>query len=377
MRIIPFLLVLCIFFGCGSGKQKERTNTPVADSSQTTIKYAQKFSITNYTGYKILTVKKGNSKQSYVLYKKGSVKPETKDSRAIFVQTPVAKTACLSSLYIGFLDRLNETEKIIAVDNIDYISNKSVVEKVSSGKITQLAIAGKLNEEMTMSVKPELVINYGSGNLQSDRNEKLYNAGIPIVFCLDHFETTPLGRAEWIKFIACFFEKETLADSLFTETENNYIALKTEVAKTLEKPSVLTELKLNDAWYVPGGKSFMSTLIQDANANYCWKNDTAIGSLPLSFEQVYKVASGSDYWLNVLFAKSKKDLLKLDKRYANFNAFKKDAIYNNDLQLTEKGGNAYWETGLICPDLILLDLIKIFHPQLYKEKQFTYYRKLE
>ncbi|MDP2385626.1 MAG: ABC transporter substrate-binding protein [Bacteroidota bacterium] len=378
MRIIPFLFIFCLLFGCGPGKQKEESvNDTKSDPVETAINYSQNFSISNYNGYKILSVQKNGSKQKYVLYKKGTQKPEINDSRAIFVQTPVTKAACLSSLYVGFLDRLNETEKIIAIDNIDYIKNKTINEKVAAGKVAQLAIVGKMNEEMTLAIKPELVINYGSGNIQSDRNEKLYNAGIPIVYCFDHFENTPLGRAEWIKFIACFFEKERAADSLFSQTEANYIALKAEAAKATEKPTVLTELKLNDAWYVPGGKSFMSILIQDANAHYCWEKDTAIGSLPLSFEQVYKVASGSDYWLNVLYTKSKKDLLQLDKRYGDFNAFKQDALYNNDLQMTEKGGNAYWETGLICPDLILLDLIKIFHPNLYKEKQFTYYRKLE
>ncbi|HEY1040948.1 MAG TPA: ABC transporter substrate-binding protein, partial [Bacteroidia bacterium] len=167
------------------------------------------------------------------------------------------------------------------------------------------------------------------------------------------------------------------ADSLFSETEANYIALKTGAKKAATQPRVLTEIKLNDAWYVPGGKSFMSTLIQDANAHYCWEGDTSLGSLPLSFEQVYKTAADADYWLNVLFAKNKADISKLDKRYMNFKAFKNTTIYNNNLQVTDKGGNAYWETGLICPDLILSDMVKIFHPELGKDTTLNYYKKLE
>jgi iron complex transport system substrate-binding protein len=139
---------------------------------------------------------------------------------------------------------------------------------------------------------------------------------------------------------------------------------------------VLTELKLNDAWYVPGGKSFMATLINDANGVYCWANDTTVGSLPLSFEQVYEKASGADYWLNVLFCKSLNDIKKLDNRYTNFKAFKNKQVFNNDLIVTPQGGNAYWETGLIEPDKILNDMIKILHPELLKEKAFNYYRQL-
>ena len=188
MRIIPFLFIFCLLFGCGSGKQKEEPeNVSKSGPVEIVIKYSQNFSISNYKGYKILNVQKNGSKQKYVLYKKCDQKPEINDSKAIFVQTPVTKAACLSSLYVGFLDRLNETEKIIAIDNIDYIKNKTINEKVVAGKVAQLAIVGKLNEEMTLAISPELVINYGSGNIQSDRNEKLYNAGIPIVYFLHHF----------------------------------------------------------------------------------------------------------------------------------------------------------------------------------------------
>jgi len=341
------------------------------------ISYAEGFTINDKSTYKIIELlNKNKITSTYVLYNKNTEKPKLTIANCTYVKTPVKKAVVLSSLYVGFLDKLNLIGNIVAIDNVDYISTNKVIQGVQSNAIAQVAIAGKINEEITISLKPDLILTYGSGGMQNDKNNKLSTIGIPSLYCLDHLEKTPLGRAEWIKLIAYFFEKENLADSLFALTEKKYKLLKASAATTSTQPTVLTEIKLNDAWYVPGGKSFMACLINDAHANYCFKNDTTIGSLPLSFEQVYEKASTADYWLNVLFCKSKKDIVKMDTRYANFKAYKNNTIYNNNLIVTPKGGNAYWETGLINPDFILQDMIKIFHPELYKEKAFNYYRKL-
>lgn len=368
---------LAIFVSCSDAGKIETELVTKSVSIDAPLNYAEGFRIKNFEGYKQIEVlNKGVLVNNYILYNEKLGKPQIKLAKAVYVKTPVKNVAAMSSLYVGFLERLNLTSSIKAVDNVDYISNKKVIDGVAAKTITQLAIAGNINEELTIALHPDLIINYGSGTSQSDKQEKLANAGIPIVYCLDHLETSPLGRAEWIKFIACFYEKEKEADSLFALTEQNYLALKDQAGQAKEKPSVLTELKLNDAWYVPGGKSFMASLINDANGVYCWANDTTVGSLPLSFEQVYEKASGADYWLNVLFCKSLNDIKKLDNRYTNFKAFKNKRVFNNDLLVTPKGGNAYWETGLIEPNKILNDMIKILHPELLKEKAFNYYHQL-
>lgn len=373
-----FLFVcLAIFISCGDAAKKKDEAKNELVAMETSLAYAQGFKIKNFGTYKQIEIlNKGVLVNKYILYNENATKPAIDSKIAQFVKTPVKNVAAMSSLYVGFLERLGLTSSIKAVDNIDYISNQKMIDGVAAKKISQLAITGNINEELAIALHPDLIINYGSGTSQSDKHKKLVNAGIPTVYCLDHLETNPLGRAEWIKLIACFYEKEKDADSLFALTEKSYLALKEAAGQAKEKPSVLTELKLNDAWYVPGGKSFMATLIDDANASYCWANDTAVGSLPLSFEQVYEKASGADYWLNVLFCKSLNDIKKLDNRYTNFKAFKNKQVYNNDLLVTPKGGNAYWETGLIEPDKILNDMIKILHPELLKNKPFNYYRQL-
>jgi iron complex transport system substrate-binding protein len=368
-------------FACGNKGEKQGTTAPKIEK-EIPLAYAKRFSILpitiGITDYKILTVLPlTGGKQSYVLYPKGSAKPAVTDPKAVFIATPVGTTACLSSLYVGYLDRLQLTDKIVAIDNADYISNPVITEKVKAGTVKELAKGNSLNEEMTIALHPELVISYGSVSSENEANKKVRNAAIPFVYCIDNRETSPLGRAEWIRFIACFYGEEKKADSLFRETEKKYLELKAVAAGTAESPTVFTETKLSDAWYVPGGKSFMATLIRDAHATYCWAGDSNEVSLPLSYEQVYRTTVNADYWINLGFCKTKKDLLDLDKRYKNFKAFKDDHVYNYNLKSTPAGGNEFWETGLIMPDLILLDMIKMFHPALYTDKPFTYYRKLE
>jgi len=152
-----------------------------------------------------------------------------------------------------------------------------------------------------------------------------------------------------------------LADSLFNQIESSYSMLKTKAIEYKTKPTVLTELKYGDTWYVPGGKSFMAQLINDANATYLWSNDTASGSLPLSFEEVYRKAKNADYWLNVSMCTDKKQVVAQDHRYADFLAYKTNSIYNNNLHRNVLNYSTYWETGILFPNKILSDFISIFH----------------
>jgi iron complex transport system substrate-binding protein len=378
VRFFIAILLPVVLVSCGNEKQKQEAPTTARIEKEISLKYATCFSIHDFGDYKILTVLplKG-SKQSYVLYPKEKNKPQVSDPKAVFIPVPVGNTACMSSLYVGYLDRLQLTDRVVAVDNGDYVSNKKVAEKIKAGTVKELAKAGGLNEEITIALHPDLVMTYGSGVSADEANKKVKDAGIPFVYCIDNRETSPLGRAEWIKFVACFYKEEKKADSLFNETEKKYLDLKASAEKAPESPTVFTETKLSDAWYVPGGKSFMATLIKDAHASYCWAADSNATSLPLSFEQVYKVTANADYWINLGFCSTKKDLLNLDKRYTGFKAFRDGNIFNYNARSTPAGGNEFWETGLIMPDLILLDMIKIFHPSMYTDKPFTYYQKLE
>jgi iron complex transport system substrate-binding protein len=371
-KLFSFLILIVMLCSCSEEKNAEQK----FDNEQVKLKYTTCFKIFKNKNYKTLQlISNGKVTNIYILY--SNQKPEVNLKNVVFIKTPVKRVAALSSIYIGFINRINQLEKVFSVDNKNYIYNETIRERVNNEKINELALNGIINEEITLQTNPDVVFTYLTQNEIALNHKKLINANIPLVTLVDQLENHPLGRAEWIKFIAYFFEEELLADSLFNATERSYKSFKLFANLSKNKPKVLTEHKINDAWYVPGGKSFMATLIEDANANYCWKQDTHSGSLPLSFEEVYSKASDADFWLNVLFCKTKNDLIKMDSRYSSFKAFKEDKLFNNDLKVNSSGANDYWETGLIQPDLILSDLISILHPELKTENKTNYYRHVK
>ena len=377
-----YAITLLVLMSCGqseSGKSQEVVFSGQL-ISDTTIHYAQRFSVANGDSCKVLFIYgKRDSRDTtatFVLYK-GSHVPTFSFKNSYFIKVPVKSIACLSSVYASMLDKLQLLEKVVAIENADYYNNNTILQKVRSKQIVEIAKSPEIDIEKTLLLNPGLLLTFGMGNPKDDVHEKILSSNIPVAVTLDHLEEHPLARAEWIKFIAAFFDKSVMADSLFSITEKNYTQLRNLTDTIRIKPTVLTEIKYADAWYVPGGKSFMAHLLSDAGADYIWKNDNQTGSIPLNFEQVYERAGGADYWLNLFVnVNTKSDLLAFDERYALFNPFKKNHLYNNTLHANEKGYSTYWAEGMTNPDELLADLINIFHPYLLPGHQPKYYKKI-
>jgi iron complex transport system substrate-binding protein len=382
-----YVLIGFVFLLSCTEEKKGNLDSPVEFHADTNIRYSKRFimgnTIRTKTGESFRTIYLYGDRESasetavFILYPKQQVKPDLVKG-AYYVPVPVSNIACMSSVYASMLHRLDLQEKIIAVDNVDYYNDKFIIEGVVAQKIKEIGKGPQVSVEQTLVLRPELLLMFGMGNPKKDVSEKILDSGIPVAITLDHLEEHPLARAEWIKFIAVFFGKELLADSLFRITEKSYneLAVLTDTIK--KKPSVLTEIKYADAWHVPGGNSFMAHLLKDAGADYLWKDEKRSGSIALSFENVYLKAKEADFWVNLFInINSKKDLLAFDERYKMFRAFKNGNLYNNTNMVNDKGYSDYWATGMSNPDELLKDLIKIFHPQLLPEHQLRYYKKIE
>lgn len=371
------VVVLSILFSACS-QQTEHQQTEQETAQLVNLSYAKRFNIKKVKDYTVLEIlgNKDNTNvtASFVLYK--NEKPDYV-KEAYYVKIPVTRVASMSSIYTTMIEKLNSLNSIVAIDNVDYYNNEAVQNLVKQQKIVELSKGPHIEVEKTLALKPDLLLTFGMGNPKNDIDTKLLQANIPIAISLDHLEETPLARFEWLKFFACFYDKESYADSLFKVTEVNYNAIKSLTQKATTKPTVLTEMKYGDVWHVPGGKSFISHLIADAGGNYLWADNNKTGSLPQSFENVYAKAKDCDFWINTYNINSKKELVSYDERYALFKAFKEDKIYNNNKTQNSKGFSNYWENGVSNPDYVLADLIYIFHPELMKEYRFMFYKKVE
>lgn len=370
LLFIPAIIFYSCYTATETKKDAELNFVPLSYAKRFTIKTSSDFSVLELHGNK----NDSNVTATFVLYK--NQKPNySKDD--YYIKTPVNRVASLSSIYTTMIAELNCENKIVAIDNVDYYNNVFVQQQVKKGTISELSKGPQVDIEKTVALNPDLFLTFGMGSPKDDVDKKLVQSSIPIAISIDHLEETPLARAEWIKFFAYFFNKENMADSLFKITEKKYNDLKNMALKATKKPSVLTEIKYGDAWYIPAGKSFIAHLIEDAGGDYFWKEDTKTGSSAQSFETVYTKAKECDVWINLYNLNTKKELLSYDERYGLFKACKNNQLYNNNKTQNALGYSNYWETGITHPEDVLGDLIAIFSPTLMPNHEFVYYKKLE
>jgi iron complex transport system substrate-binding protein len=370
---ISFFYLLSILIICGCQRRAGNHFDRLSEN-----KYAHGFSIEEASSYTKLSVfnpweNADNSRFDYYLVHAG-YKNDTLKNR---ITVPVKRAICLSTTHVAFLSVLDETDKICGLSGTKYVFDSLLTDKIGKGKIPDVGYDQSLNYELIVQLKPDVVFAYGVGSEVIGFVNRLKDLGIPVILNAEYLEQSPLGKAEWIRFIAPFFDKSEMGDSIFKSVETNYIHLKNSTANCQIRPSVMTGLPYKDQWWVPGGKAYFATMLNDAGANYLWKNNQSNESFVISPEQMIVEAEKADFWILNSFVKSLDGIAGFDKRFTKFAPYIHKKVYNNDLRLSPGGGNDFWESGVVHPDLILKDLISIFHPEISGQQPFYYYRKLE
>ena len=207
--------------------------------------------------------------------------------------------------------------------------------------------------------------------------KKIEDLHVPVVLNAEYLEKHPLGRAEWIKFMALFFNKEKEADSVFVVIEKEYLKTKALADQAQTKPTVLSGIVYGDAWFLPGGQNYAAKLLRDAGYHYLWDDDSTNGFLELSFESVYEKAHDADFWIGVGSFSSLKEIENADHRYPRFKPFQQKQVYTSNARKGSKGGSEFLELGYLRPDIILKDLVKIAHPELLTEHELYFHTQLE
>jgi len=367
---------LILFLNACEEAKKETKGLDEKSIQKHVVSYAKGFSIAYFDGFKIITIHsawKGEKNPiNYVLYE--NEKPLNMDG--IFIKTPIKSIACLSLTHIAFLEKLGLQNSIVGLSGCNYVSSPAIKERIKNQFIKEVGQHEVVNYELLVNMNPEVIMAYGIDQTSATKINKLKTLGLTTVLNAEYMETHPLGQAEWIKFIAAFYNEEIKADSIFDYVEKEYLQLVEIAAKTTNKPTVFTGMPWSGAWYVPGGLSFQAKLFKDAGATYLWADNQEERSFIKSKEVILDEALDADFWLNVNAYHSIKEIVETDALLKNFKALKEQQIYNNNLRENAAAGNDYWESGVVHPHIVLKDLIKIFHPTLI-EHQLYYYKKLE
>jgi iron complex transport system substrate-binding protein len=379
-RLFWALITAFAFVGCNNAP-RQNAKQPCKKLASAPVKYARGFTIDYYDGFKVITVKDPidtlKPVARYVIHRPGRHYPVGFED-AVLIDTPVRKIVCISTSHVAEMDMLGLLDSIGAVTNVALLYNNKVVEKVNRGQIVN-AGNDEVDYEKLVALRPAFVFTSGSYDGGDKLKMKLDALHLTAVLNLDYKEQDPLARAEWLKFVAAFYGRENLADSIFKVIEANYLALKEKTKSVQIRPTVFCNMPFKEIWYMPCGENYTARLIDDAGGNFLWKDATATNGLNLSldYESVFAKAANADFWINQGFAASMAEIKAADKKNAFFKAFKTGKVFNNNKRNTVAGGFDFWETGAVNPDKILADLIFIFHPEILPGHELYYYQKLQ
>lgn len=342
--------------------------------------YAKNFEIAQFPTHRIATIRNlqrgSTATHQYALVPKGAPLPEL-PAGMIVIRTPVARVVVMETVYIGYLDALNQLDTIIAAATPDYVSNTTIRTRIEEGTIQKVQSGAAINIERMLLLQPDLILSSVTGDPAFDIPLKLGRSGLPVVLTAGYMEQHPLARAEWIKFIAAFFDAGDLAEQTFDGVAIRYEALCKKVSTIDQRPTVFCGAPYSGAWHMAGGASYTAQTIRDAGGDYIWADVPGSGAIPLDTERVFLKAAHADIWINPSFYRSLNQLYGADQRFQKFHAGQTGQVFNNTKQGTASGGNSIWERGIVHPDDVLADLIKVFHPDLMPDWEFIYYEQLK
>ncbi|HQU71133.1 MAG TPA: ABC transporter substrate-binding protein [Calditrichia bacterium] len=368
------IALLAGFLACSP----ERDAAPSA-SPTTANRYARGFSIQQMPGYRLVTLthpwEPGKNFAQYALIPRGAPRPVDLPEGVALIHTPLQRVVLMSTAHAGFIAALGAQETVAGIGEKQYLSDSLLLARIGRENLPELGRESAFNFETMIALAPEVVFFSGLSEM-NDRLTRLQAAGIVPFYWIEWMEKHPLGRAEWIKLLGALMQEDAAAERFFAERDSAYQALLSRSADLSRPREVLLASNYQGTWYMPGGHSFMAALLKDAGARYGWESDSSAGSLPLSFEVVLEKRLDAEVWLHPGAYTSLGELADADPRYRSFRSFQNGMVFNNDRRLNGRGGNDYWESGLVNPHLILADLIHILHPQLLPAHQLVYHRQL-
>lgn len=364
-----FFFGVSVFFFVGCKRDREVVNTV---SAKNQIEFASGFELYLYDDFKILKTKEGS--QNYVLHRKGFQVPDSlKSYESVIV--PVETIVVTSTTHIPSLEMLGVENTLVGFPGLDYISSEKVRHLIEKGKVKEVGQNERLNSEILIDLAPEMVVSFTITETNQTL-ETLKNAGLKVLLNDDWSEKHPLGKAEWIKFFGALYDLDNRASEVFESIKSDYEAAKELAQTATTRPTILSGTLFEGVWYLPKGDSWSSQFLSDANTEYYWKETIGVGSLALSFEEVFAVAQEADYWIGAGIFTSLDEMGKSNPHYNEFKAFKEGKVYSFSTKKGATGGALYYELAPNRPDLVLKDIIKITHPELLPDYELQFFEAL-
>ena len=376
---LSLLLYSCVavsLLSCGRRTAAE----PQTAGDSLFMKYSTLLSIAEYDGYTLATIKNpwkpGKLLHQYVLV------PRTSDIRhqtsalpedATVIEVPIQRAAVFTTVHCALLTEFGLGDRIVGVADSKYIKIPYIHEQIAKGRIVDCGNGLNPVVEKIMDIKPDVIMLSPFEN--SGGYGKTEEIGIPLIECAEYMETSPLGRAEWMRFYGLLFGVGEKADAMFHEVDSCYTALKQQATEAGDGRSVIVDKVVGSVWYMPGGRSTIGQMIQDAGGRYPWANDEQSGSLALPFESVLERGGESDVWMLRYSSDHEwdyRELLSGHQGYGQLRAFREKEVYGCNVEQSK-----FYEETPFHPNYLLNDFIQILHPDIIGTSSLRYYKKLK
>ncbi len=391
VKVLPVLFTfhLSLFTSSCGGR---RTTASQEAGDTVVFKYATQLSIVRHKDYTEVVVKnpwkEGKILHSYLLVP-DSIDPQDisltsyhSPLTSTIVRTPLRRSMMFTTVHCAMLMSFGCEQSIAGVADLKYIKIPWIHEQVKAGRITDVGEGMSPVVEKIIDQRPDALFLSPFEN--SGGYGRLEEIGIPIIECAEYMEPSPLARAEWLRFYGMLFGCEARADSLFAVVDSSYNALKALAGnhkvqsskfKAQSSSTVLLDKVTGSVWYVPGGRSTIGQMIQDAGGDYPWADDDHSGSVSLPFEAVLEKAGEADVWLFRYSSDhdiTPAELLSEHHGYDQFKAFRSGEIYGCDVERS-----LFYEESPFRPDWLLGDYIHILHPDIPNLPPLRYYKKIK
>lgn len=383
--VLVMVLPVLLLTGCGrgpSGTAQERNGLEAVAEREIPLRYARYFSMKKVGNATLIEIRRPEGVRrgvffQYLLVPKGENAPPGYPG-ALVVHTPVERVTCGHSLQVSMIDRLGCLESIKGVGGGKWTGNPEIRWKMAAGEVREIGMSRDMDMEAMVSIDPEVAFVYASGG-SADTHMKLLPMGItPVLVCM-YLEPHPLGVLEWIRFFGAFYAKESEAESFFSRAAKRYEALVASIRERVtEHPTVIVGHSTRGIWTTHGSNAWFVRLLHDAGGRYILEESGEYEENPVSLEHALKVGLEAEYWVNPRYtARNIDDIVGDDERFSYFASVKSGKVFNNDAMTFADGHPLFWEIGMTEPDVVLRDLVSIFHPGLLPEYRMKYYRRLE
>lgn len=299
--------------------------------------------------------KRGEALRRYVLVGRDKPLPHTLPDGTL-LRTPLDRAVAFSSVHGSLLCELGARASLCGVCDVPYIINKDLLDDVGSGRLADMGAAHQPDVERLIAARPDALLVSPFAGVGYGALERL---GIPLVECADYMETSPLGRAEWIRFFGMLFGKEDVAENIFGKVEREYLQLADRAGKYSARPTLLVDNVQSGTWYVPCGQSTMGVMFRDAGANYVFSYLEGSGSQTLSPETVLRRGRDADLWLIKYGAAqdiSYESLAAAYPLYRELKAWKRRSTFGCNVSKTP-----FFEETPFHPERLLRDIASIVY----------------